>query len=261
MKNAIETQPNAENEINETLPSTFIEWITYFLTNYWKDFLKGTLLTLYLSLFGTVSGFLIGLIISVLRDKRNVNINSKFSKFIFSIITILSNIYVTVIRGTPMIVQAIIFYYGISQFTGINIPALTSALIVVSFNTGAYITEIIRGGIDSIDIGQYEAAQALGMKHVSIMKNIILPQAIRNTLPSVANEFIINIKDTSVLFSIGVTELYTISRSIVGTHVRYYEVFVITCCIYFILTFTLSNLFKYIEKKIDGNKEYKIVGE
>ncbi|WP_073507718.1 ABC transporter substrate-binding protein/permease [Streptobacillus notomytis] len=257
MKRAIETQPNQSSDV---LPVNFFGWIKYFIVNYWKDFLQGTLTTINLSLIGTFFGFIIGLILSLLRDERNVNKNSWLSIFTYNIFKYFVSIYVTFIRGTPMIVQAIIFYYGFSQITGINIPALTSALIIVSYNTGAYITEIIRGGIDSIEKGQYEAAQALGMNHFNIMRKVILPQSIRNVMPSVANEFIINIKDTSVLFSIGVTELFTTSKSIVGSHVRYYEVFVITCAIYFVLTYSLSKLFRYLEKKMDGNKEYEIEG-
>lgn len=256
MKKAIQDQPNNDLESNS---KTSFEWVKYFISNYWKDFLRGTGITLLLSLVGTFVGFLIGLLLSLIRDERNVNEKSLLSKIIFRIFKYLIEVYVTIIRGTPMIVQSIIFYYGFSQITGINIPAMSSALIIVSYNTGAYITEIIRGGIDSVDKGQYEAAEALGMKHFSIMKNIILPQAIRNTLPSVANEFIVNIKDTSVLFAIGVSELFTTSRSIVGSHARYYEVFLITCIIYFVLTYTLSKLFRYIEKRIDGNKEYNIL--
>ena len=249
MKKAIKNQPSSIN-IDET-PNNFTGWIKYFIKNYWKDFLKGTWTTIYLSLVGTFFGFFIGLILSLIRDDRNLNNNSILSKLMFNLFKYLIAIYVTIIRGTPMIVQAIIFYYGFSQITGVNIPAMYSALIIVSYNTGAYITEIIRGGIKSIDNGQYEVGQALGMTHFNIMRKIILPQAIKNTLPSVANEFIINIKDTSVLFSIGVTELFTTSRSIVGTHVRYYEVFLITCVIYFVLTFTLSRLFRYLEKRAE----------
>lgn len=248
MSEAIKNQPSGESE---NTPQSFIAWIKFILTNYWRDFLKGTFTTIYLSLFGTFVGFIIGLILSLIRDERNVNKNLLSSKIIFNICNYLISIYVTIIRGTPMIVQAIIFYYGFSQITGINIPAMTSALIIVSFNTGAYITEIIRGGIKSIDTGQYEAGLALGMTHFNIMRKIVLPQAIKNTLPSVANEFIVNIKDTSVLFSIGVTELFTTSRAISGTHVRYYEVFLITCTIYFVLTFTLSKLFRYLEKRAE----------
>ncbi|CAM3166382.1 ABC transporter substrate-binding protein/permease [Streptobacillus felis] len=257
MKKAIETQPNQDSE---SLPTNFFGWIKFFIVNYWKDFLYGTFTTINLSLIGTFFGFIIGLILSLIRDDRNINNNSMFSVIFHKLFKYFVSIYVTFIRGTPMIVQAIIFYYGFSQITGINIPALTSALIIVSYNTGAYITEIVRGGIDSIDKGQYEAAEALGMSHFNIMRKVILPQAIRNVMPSVANEFIINIKDTSVLFSIGVTELFTTSKSIVGSHVRYYEVFVITCAIYFVLTYSLSKLFRYLEKRMDGNKEYEIEG-
>lgn len=253
MEAAIKNQPNnIENEESKEI-NGFFSWMIYLLNNYWKQFLIGTLKTLNISLIGTVVGFFIGLLIAILKDIFDKK--SFLNKLTHSLI----EIYVTIIRGTPMIVQSIIFYYGISQITGINIPIMTSALIIVSYNTGAYITEIIRGGVESIDKGQYEAAEALGMNHFQIMRYVILPQAIKNTLPSVANEFIINIKDTSVLFSIGVTELYTTSRFIAGTHSKYYEVFIITSIIYFFLTFTLTKLFKYLEIKLDGKRDYKEV--
>lgn len=255
MKKAIQTQPNnniAEDEssISKT-PNTFLGWIQFILQNYYKQLILGTLTTVLLSFVGTFFGFFIGLFFALIRTiTKNNFITNLFKKLI--------NLYITIVRGTPMIVQAIIFYYGFSQATGINISILASSLIIVSFNTAAYIAEIIRGGIDSIDKGQYEATKALGMNHYSAMRYVILPQAIRNTLPSVGNELIVNIKDTSVLFSIGVTELYTTSRFIAGTHSRYYEVFIITCSIYFILTYGLSKLFIYLEKKIDGMENYEI---
>lgn len=249
MENAIKNQPNNTIEENriETIPNNFFSWVIFLLKNYWKQFLLGTIITVFLSLIGTFFGFLIGLVFALIRTSKKIDLLTKIFKKLIEI-------YITIIRGTPMIVQSIIFYYGFSQATGINISIMSSAIIIVSCNTAAYIAEIIRGGIDSIDKGQFEASISLGMNHYSTMRYVILPQAIRNSLPSIANEFIVNIKDTSVLFAIGVTELYTTSRFIAGTHSRYYEVFIITCVIYFILTYSLSKLFKFFENKMDGSR-------
>jgi len=136
-----------------------------------------------------------------------------------------------------------------------------AALFIVSINTGAYMCEIIRGGIDSIDKGQFEAAEALGMTHFQMMSSIIFPQMFRVILPSIGNEFIINIKDTSVLNVISVTELFYTSKAIAGTYSKYYEVFIITSVIYFFLTFTLTAILKYIEKKIDGPQNFEFLEE
>lgn len=119
------------------------------------------------------------------------------------------SVYIEVFRGTPMMVQAMVIYWGYAFASGgQTLPLIPSGIFIVSINTGAYMAEIVRGGIISIDKGQFEGAQALGMSHLQIMCHIVLPQVIRNILPSVSNEFIINIKDTSVLNVIGVTELY-----------------------------------------------------
>ena len=157
-----------------------------------------------------------------------------------------------------MIVQAMVIYYGLPQLINLNLDPIPAALFIVSINTGSYMAEIIRGGIDSVDKGQLEGAQAIGMSHFQTMKSIIFPQAIRNVLPSVGNEFIINIKDTSVLNVISVTELFFTSKSLAGTYTRYYEVFIITSVIYFFLTFTISLILRFVEKKIDGPKNFEI---
>lgn len=230
---------------------TFIQWMIYFITNYWRNFLEGVLVTVFLSLIGTLIGFVIGLVLSMIRTQEK---GFKVSKKII-------DIYIVIFRSTPMIVQAIIFYYGLSQVTGINIAPIPAAIIIVSINTGAYISEIIRSGINAIDKGQFEASKALGFTHNQAMIYIILPQTIKNILPAIGNEFIINIKDTAVLFAIGVTELYTMSRTIAGSFSRYYEVFLITSFIYFTLTFGLTKVLKYFEKKLHGTDTYTLVEE
>ena len=133
---------------------------------------------------------------------------------------------------------------------------LTAALFIVSINTGAYMSEIVRGGIVSIDKGQFEAAHAIGMNHIQTMKNVILPQAIRNILPATGNEFVINIKDTSVLNVISVTELYFQTKSISGNNFRYFESFFVACVLYFVMTFTVTRILRYIERRLDGSENY-----
>ena len=150
------------------------------------------------------------------------------------------NAYVELFRGTPMIVQAMVVYYGAMSMFNIDMSPMFAGFLVVSINTGAYMAETVRGGIESIDPGQREAAVAIGMDHFQTMRCVILPQALRNIMPQIGNNLIINIKDTSVLNVISVTELYFASKSAAGVYYRYFEIFFITCVIYFIMTFTAS---------------------
>lgn len=231
---------------------TFLEWVIFFIQNNWQQFLSGTIITLFISLTGTIIGFFIGLLVALVKNMSKENI-------VMGILNVYFSIYIAIFRGTPMIVQSMVIYYGLSQIFGINLSPIGAALFIVSINTGAYMSEIIRGGIDSIDKGQFESAQSIGMTNFQMMKNIIFPQMFRNVLPSIGNEFIINIKDTSVLNVISVTELFFISKSVAGTYSRYYEVFIITSMIYFFLTFTLSLILKLVEKKIDGPQNFEFL--
>ena len=234
---------------------TFLEWVIFFVQNNWMQFLSGTAITLLVSLTGTIVGFFIGLLTALVRNMRKENDGN----IGITILDGIFSVYIAVFRGTPMIVQSMVIYYGSSQVLGLNLSPIGAALFIVSINTGAYMSEIIRGGIDSIDKGQFEAAQAIGMTNFQMMKNIIFPQMFRNVLPSIGNEFIINIKDTSVLNVISVTELFFISKSVAGTYSRYYEVFIITSVIYFFLTFTLSAILKSVERKMDGPKNFEFL--
>ena len=143
---------------------------------------------------------------------------------------------------------------------GLRMPALGAAMFIISINTGAYMAEIIRGGIISVDKGQKEAAHAIGMTHWQSMVHVVLPQAVRNIMPSIGNEFVVNIKDSSVLNVISVSELFFVSKSAAGTYARYFEAFFITAVIYFVLTFTVTRLLRLLEKKMDGGKSYTICG-
>lgn len=155
-----------------------------------------------------------------------------------------------------MMVQSMVIFYGIAMTTGVQLNRIAAGILIVSINTGAYMAEIVRGGIISIDRGQFEAAHAIGMTHWQTMKCVVLPQAIRNILPATGNEFVINIKDTSVLNVISVTELFFQTKSAAGTYFRFFEAYAIAAAIYFILTFTVTRLLKLLEKKLDGPKNY-----
>jgi putative lysine transport system permease protein len=239
---------------------TFWQWVAYLFGKYWTMFLHGTEITMLIAISGTIFGFMIGLIIGIIRTvpaKPNENI---FQLVIRKLINFLLVAYIEIFRGTPMMVQAMVIFYGIALVWGIHLPVLAAGIFIVSINTGAYLSEIVRGGIISIDRGQFEAAHSLGMTHTQTMVNIVLPQAIRNILPAIGNEFVINIKDTSVLNVISVSELYFESKGIAGNNLRYFEVFLITCVIYFILTFSVTRILRLIEKKMQGPENFTIHG-
>lgn len=234
------------------------EWIIQIVSENWRGFLSGAEMTLFISLIGTVIGSCIGLLIGVV---RTIPKGEKGGKKIFlTVVNAILNAYVEFFRGTPMIVQAMVIYYGSDLAFGIDMDRTFAALFIVSINTGAYMAEIVRGGIISIDKGQFEAAHALGMTHLQTMTNVVLPQVIRNILPATGNEFVINIKDTSVLNVIGVTELYFTTKTIAGNNFRYFESFFVTCIMYFIMTFTITRILRFIEKKLDGPENYNMTG-
>ncbi len=235
-----------------------LEWIIKILQNNWPMFLRGAGMTLLISMIGTVVGTLIGLIVGVV---RTIPVPEKGSKRVFlKIINVILSIYIEFFRGTPMIVQAMVIYYGSAAALGIDINRIVAALFIVSINTGAYMSEIVRGGIISIDKGQFEAAQAIGMNHFQTMINVVLPQVVRNILPATGNEFVINIKDTSVLNVIAVSELFFQTKTISGNNFRYFESFFITCIIYLVMTFTITRILRAVEKKLDGPENYIIAG-
>ena len=239
---------------------SFFQWVTFFIVNKYPEFLRGAGVTLLISITGTVIGFLIGLLIGVVRTIPERHTDSKIKNFFLKLVKFILQIYIEIFRGTPMIVQAMVIYYGVASMLHLTMNIIVAGIFIVSINTGAYMAEIVRGGIESIDRGQFEAAHTIGITHGKTMLHIILPQAIRNILPAIGNEFVINIKDTSVLSVISVTELFFTSRSIAGTYMAYFQTMFITCVIYFILTFTVTRILRMIEKKIDGPSSYTIFG-
>ena len=229
------------------------------LGKYGKVYLSGVGNTLLLAVAATLIGCIIGFVCGVLQTIPVTKNDSAFKRFLLALIRVLVRIYVEVFRGTPMIVQAMVVYYGAMSMFEIDMSPMFAGFFVVSINTGAYMAETVRGGIDSIDPGQKEAAIAIGMNHVQTMRCVVLPQALRNVMPQLGNNLIINIKDTSVLNVISVTELYFASKSAAGVYYRYFEVFFVTCVVYFIMTFTASRLLRWWESKMDGPTDYDLV--
>ena len=248
-----------------TASTSFFGWVAFLLQKYGMLFLRGTGMTLLVALTGTAFGFLIGLLVAIVRATSPMPTLGRRSAAaavrgaLLRAVQLLLAAYIQVFRGTPMIVQAVVIYYG-AQYAGVFMDTTFAAIFIISINTGAYMAEIIRGGIFSVDKGQFEAAHAIGMTHWQTMTTVVLPQAIRNILPSVGNELIVNIKDSSVLNVISVSELFFQAKSAAGAYYRYFEVYFIIAVIYLILTLTVSRILRFIEQKMDGPDNYVIHG-
>ncbi len=239
---------------------SFWEWVAALAGRYGSMFLAGAGTTLLIALSGTIVGFLIGLLIGVVRTvprDPGAPWPARALRRAFDFVLVA---YIEVFRGTPMIVQAMVVFYGMAQAFGIRMPTLLAGFIIVSINTGAYMAEIVRGGILSIDKGQFEAAHSIGMTHGRTMAHIVLPQAVRNILPALGNEFVINIKDTSVLNVISVTELFFETKSVAGTSYRTFETFFIASVLYFVMTFTVTRILRLVERRMEGKSTYTIHG-
>lgn len=229
------------------------------LKSYYPMLLKGLGYTMLIALTGTVLGLLIGMVTGVVRTIPTSK--NKATSVIQKVVNYIITAYVEIFRGTPMMVQAMVIYWGFAFASGGNtLPLIPAGIFIVSINTGAYMTEIVRGGIISVDKGQFEGAYSVGMNHTQAMIHVIIPQVLRNILPSVSNEFVINIKDTSVLNVIGVMELFFQASKIQLMNYKIFQTYVIVCVIYFIMTFTVTRLLRLCEKKLSGSNSYTICG-
>ena len=238
---------------------SFFNDVINIFVKYYPQLLSGVGNTMLIALTGTVAGLIIGLLTGVVRTasySKNIVLRV-LHKFLNAVIAV----YVEIFRGTPMMVQSMVIYWGYAFATGgETLPLIPSGILIVSINTGAYMAEIVRGGIISIDRGQFEGAMSIGMTHSQTMLKVIIPQVMRNILPSVSNEFVINIKDTSVLNVIGVTELYYFAGIIKRQNFQTFQTYLVICVLYFILTFTITRLLRLVEKKLDGKDSYTICG-
>ncbi len=237
----------------------FLSQVVNIVTKYHELLLRGVGYTMLIALIGTLAGLLIGLLTGMIRTAP-LSKNSVF-RVLHKILNAVIAVYIEVFRGTPMMVQAMVIFWGYAFLNGGNtLPLIPAGIFIVSINTGAYMAEIVRGGIISVDRGQMEGACSVGMTHMQAMIHVILPQAMRNILPSVSNEFVINIKDTSVLNVIGVMELYYMAGVINRINLQIFQTYAVICILYFVLTFTVTRLLRLAEKKLEGAGNYTICG-
>ena len=215
---------------------------TLILDDRYKYILEGLLNTVVMAFFAVIIGIILGLIVSIIRNDYEVNKKHKILNFI-------SKMYVEIIRGTPVILQLMIIYYVI--FKSVNINIILVGIIAFGINSGAYVSEIIRSGIKSIDKGQMEAGLSLGLKYKQVMKLIVLPEAFKNILPSLGNEFITLLKETSVGAYIGIIELTKSGDIIASRTYDYFFPLIIVALVYLILTLSLSKLVNVMERRLN----------
>jgi glutamine transport system substrate-binding protein/glutamine transport system permease protein len=201
--------------------------------------LQGLKMTVFLTIISIFFALILGIIFGLLRVSRSIWLRA------------IGTTFVDVFRGTPLLVQAFFIYFGIPAALGFQMSALTAGIITLSLNAGAYMTEIVRGGIQSVDKGQMEAARSLGVGYLPTMRKVILPQAIRTMIPSYINQFVITLKDTSLLSVIGIAELTQTGRIIIAGNYQAFKMWLIIGIIYFIVIMALTKLSDRLEKRIN----------
>lgn len=229
------------------MPQGFFEGVWFLLSTQWYIFYTGLLTTLIIAVLGTFFGFILGLLMASLRLLPEAKQGQIVYRFFRTVLNSFAKSYIQVFRGTPMIVQATVIYYGVIYVAGYW-SAFVAGIVVVSLNTTAYMAEIIRGTIQAIDKGQMEAGLSIGMNYPKTMWFVILPQAIRNAIPAIGNELVVNIKDTAVLSVIAVSDLFYSSRFLITRYYRPFEVYFIISVMYLLLTITSSFILRTFEK-------------
>ena len=209
-------------------------------------FYEGIQFTILISFLSVLFGVIFGSVLTLMK-------RSKFKIGKVNPLSILATAYIEIIRGTPMLLQIMLVYYGFDQLLGIDMKALTAGIIAVSLNSAAYVSEIIRAGIDAVDKGQLEAARSLGMSQLMAMKLIIIPQAIKNILPAIGNEFVTVIKESSMASVIGVGEIMYSVKVVTGQTYRSFEPLIVAAVFYFVITFTLGRVVNYIERRMKAS--------
>lgn len=243
-----------------TKESGLLEWILFLATKYSSTFLKATWVTLYIAVIGTILGFLLGFLIGVINTTKIAPEDGPVKKLLFRTVKAIAMIYMEVFRDTPMIVQGMVIYYGLRQ-GDVLITSAIAGILVTLLNTGAYMGETVRGGINSVDPGQKEGALAMGMSHAGAMFYVVIPQALKNVFPEMGNTFLNNLKMTSVLNVIGVGELFLAAKTAGGSYYKYFEAYLVIAVIYFVLCFLFNRIFLLAEKKLEGRSDYEIATE
>lgn len=247
--------------MNINNPTSSVEWTVFLAKKYSNLFIQGMWTTLYIAVIGTILGFVLGYATGIIQDAKINKGDNIFKKIIMRFFKIILSIYVEVFRDTPMIVQAMVVYFGLKTLLNVMLDPIEAGILVTVLNTGAYMAETVRAGINSIDNGQREGAYAMGMSPFKTMLYIVLPQAFKNVIPEMANTFLTNLKMTSVLNVIGVSELFLMAKTAGGTYYKYFESYLVIAVIYFVLCFIFNRLFLLMEKKLEGKKDYALAVE
>ena len=220
-----------------------------FLSDYKEFFIDGTKVTIFISLATLIFGSLIGILICMLRISKN------------KLIIFLAGAYIEFLRGTPLMVQIFIVYFGFPTL-GIKFPDIgpisfeyVTAVFALSINSSAYIAEILRAGIQAVDKGQMEASRSLGLNYSMSMRLVVIPQALKNVLPALANEFIVLVKESSIVSVIGINDLMYNANTVSGNTYKPFEPLLVSAFIYFILTFTLSRIVSILEKNMENSNK------
>ncbi|MDO4814794.1 MAG: amino acid ABC transporter permease [Gemella sp.] len=210
-----------------------------FLSEYYQMYIDATITTIQVSFLALVIGLIFGVAICLAKIS---NVKP---------LSWLATIYVEIIRNTPILVQIMIIYFALPE-VGIKFSPFMSAIIALSINSAAYISEIFRAGINAIDKGQMEAGRSLGLSYAQTMKLIIIPQAFRNSLPALGNEFISLVKESSIVYFVGVTDIMFAANAIKNATYETFGPYIVAAGIYFVITFVLSQAVKGLEKKLEN---------
>lgn len=214
-----------------------MNWDFDFITNgQMVYFLEGAKWTLIISLASVALGVLLGSILTLLKRSK------------FKLLKFIASAYIEIVRGTPLLLQIFIVYFGLSNI--LNINELFAVIIALSLNSAAYVSELIRAGIEAVDKGQMEAARSLGMSQAMAMRKIVIPQAVKNILPAIGNEFVAIIKESSMASTLGMAELMYAAKVVSTKSFNYTETLIMSAVFYFIMTFSLGRLIKYIERRL-----------
>ncbi len=240
------------------MPTDFFGRVMVVFNRYGASMLQGAGVSLRIALVGTIVGCIIGFAVGIVQTIPVEQKDNPVKKGFLWVVKLILNAYVEFFRGTPMMAQAMFIYFGLLPLLKIDMTMIQAANFILSINTGAYMAETVRGGILSIDLGQTEGAKAIGMTHVQTMLYVILPQALRNIMPQIGNNLIINIKDSCVLSVIGVAELLYKTKAAAGALYMNFETYTITMVMYFIMTFTCSRILRWLENRMDGFDNYDL---
>lgn len=236
---------------------SFLQRVLYFIEEYGASFWQGVQISAFLAAAGTALGCVIGFAAGAVSALSAEPEDSLPRRVLLRAVRTVVAVYVWLFRGTPMMVQAMVVFYGSSYF-GADLDPIACGLCIVAVNTGAYMTETVRGGIQSLDPGQSEGAAAIGMTRGQAMRLVLLPQAFRGAVPQIGNYLISNVKDTSVLSVITVGELFYVGRALAGQYFLFFEVFTVVCLIYLVLTSVTTALVHLAEKWLAGPKDYDL---